>query len=145
LDVYPVSMIAAELTGIIERLKPWSVFLPFPGDLHLDHFAIHRAGLVACRPRSDFMVSEVLVYETLSETEWASGVSGFGFSPSLFINIERHMDKKMAALGCYQSQLRKFPHGRSFESVKTLAQFRGITAGFNFAEGFMVERMSIFE
>jgi len=38
----------------------------------------------------------------------------------------------------YETELRKFPHPRSIEGIKTLAARRGQSAGMKYAEGFMI-------
>lgn len=40
----------------------------------------------------------------------------------------------------YQKELRKFPHSRSLKAIESLARFRGVSSGVNFAEGFYLNR-----
>ena len=48
---------------------------------------------------------------------------------------------KIQALKCYDKEMRVYPHARSYEAIKSLAQFRGITVGVKYAEAFCVERV----
>ena len=49
----------------------------------------------------------------------------------------------MQAMKKYKSQLKKFPHSRSLESIKNLAQTRGASINVDYAESFIVVRMII--
>ena len=43
-------------------------------------------------------------------------------------------------LEAYKEELRSWPHPRSIKGVKSLAEWRGATAGYNAAEGFLLGR-----
>ena len=55
----------------------------------------------------------------------------------------RTLERKMAALACYESELRPFPHARSIEGVGALAKWRGATMGCAAAEAFDVIRQRV--
>ena len=57
-----------------------------------------------------------------------------------FIDIEKSFEKKMEALRCYESEMREYPHSRSYKSVEILARYRGSTVGCCLAEAFMLGR-----
>ena len=46
----------------------------------------------------------------------------------------------MDALYCYDDELRSYPHARSYKGVKSLAVFRGISVGLEYAEAFHLIR-----
>jgi len=48
LDTIPQADINAALCGVIEKVEPDTVFLPFAGDIHLDHRVIFESALVRC-------------------------------------------------------------------------------------------------
>ena len=48
--------------------------------------------------------------------------------------------RKLEALRCYGSEMRKAPHPRSYDGVRALAQLRGVQAGLAAAEAFGVVR-----
>jgi N-acetylglucosamine malate deacetylase 1 len=50
------------------------------------------------------------------------------------------LDIKLAALTCYEAESRIFPHSRSPEGLRILAQKRGIEAGLLAAEAFVITR-----
>ena len=140
LNSYPAYKISLEMGKIIEQITPRIVYLPYPGDMHKDHEAIYRSALVAIRPHTTANVSEVLCYETLSETEWTPCVGDKAFQPNVFIDIEAFLEKKLDAIRCFKSQLKDFPNPRSEEAIVALSKYRGATVHVKSAEAFSLER-----
>ena len=62
------------------------------------------------------------------------------FFPNLFISIEDTWEDKEEALKAYSEEMRLFPHTRSVEGIKNLAQARGNQVGYSYAEAFEVIR-----
>ena len=58
-----------------------------------------------------------------------------------FLDISKEFKNKINALKFYKKELRKYPHSRSTKGVETLARFRGISCGVNYAEGFYLNRL----
>ena len=65
------------------------------------------------------------------------------FSPSYFVDVSGFIGQKMEALGCYDQEMRDYPHARSFEALESLSRFRGSSVGLEAAEAFCVERLII--
>ena len=143
LDTIPHHELADGIKRVIMRVCPQMIFLPHGGDLHVDHRSVHLATLVAARPMNSCQVEQLLCYETLSETEWAPTVGDNTFIPTVFMNIENHLDQKLQAMTQYRSQLKESPHPRSLDNIRALARFRGGTVGFNAAEAFALVRQMI--
>jgi LmbE family N-acetylglucosaminyl deacetylase len=139
LNAFPEFKISLALGEIFQKIQPTHLYLPHPGDLHQDHKAIYRAGIVAARPLGDMILRNIYIYETLSETEWAP-MNEVGFRPNCFVDISRFFDKKIGAMNWYKSQLKDFPHSRSIKTIEALATLRGSTVGINRAEAFYIER-----
>ena len=59
-----------------------------------------------------------------------------------FVDISNMIDKKLAAIRCYKSQIDTVP-SRSPIACKALAQFRGSQNGFEYAEAFKIVRIAI--
>ena len=76
--------------------------------------------------------------ETLSETEFAPSIQKDSFVPNTFVDIAKHIDKKMQIMNIYKSEINKHPFPRSNKNIKALATFRGATCGFKYAESFML-------
>lgn len=140
LDTIPGYKLADAISGVIRSLQPNIVYLPHRGDIHADHLAVYQATLVAVRPINDCSVRQLLCYETLSETEWASPFGDEAFIPNVFIDITNYLERKLRAMVCYQSQLKQPPHPRSLQALESLARLRGATVSLPAAEAFMLVR-----
>ena len=140
LDVVSLLEIVKKIENIINDLQPNIIYTHYFGDLNIDHQITHKAVMTACRPQPDFCVKEIYSFETLSATHWQSSSMG-AFNPNYFVDVSDFMKKKMKALQCYDNEMRKAPHARSYESVENLAKFRGSLVGVNYAEAFLVERL----
>jgi len=123
----------------ISKIKPNIVFTHFNGDLNIDHQIVSNAVLIATRPVQNQSVKKIYAFETLSSTEWSFATKG-EFSPNFFVNISNFIKTKQKALSAYSSEMRKFPHPRSTKAVNALANVRGSTSGYRFAEAFKVIR-----
>ena len=132
--------INVEFCKTVKEVQPEIVFIPHYGDMHLDHRWVAEAAMVAVRPLEAPFVKKILAYETLSETEWNAPSVNNAFIPNVWVDISEELEIKIEAMKCYQSQLYKFPHPRSLEAIKALAQYRGSTVGVQAAEAFMLIR-----
>src|SRR3546814_15693698 len=75
------------------------MFVPFIGDVHLDHQLSFLSSLVAARPRGPLAPLRLYAYETLSETNWyAPGVTA-AFIPNVYIDISDYIARKLEAFG----------------------------------------------
>jgi LmbE family N-acetylglucosaminyl deacetylase len=140
LDAIPGHQISDAISRVIRRLSPQTLYLPHRGDIHADHRKVFDAALVAARPINRCSVKTILCYETLSETEWGYPSGADAFKPTVFVDISSHLERKLQALGCYQSQLLPAPHPRSLQAIAALACLRGSTVGVAAAEAFVLIR-----
>ncbi len=124
----------------ISRTTASIIYTHHGGDLNIDHAVAHRATLTACRPLPGSTVREIYAFETPSSTEWESIEQTGGFRPNHWVEITSSLDRKMAALDAYASEMRPFPHARSREAIEALARLRGCQAGVAAAEAFAVLR-----
>lgn len=143
LDSTPHRELNGRLRDVLVNIKPEIVFLPFGGDIHLDHQLVFLSGLVASRPHSGWYPRAVYAYETLSETNWNAPYVTAAFVPTTYFNIVGHLEKKLAAMEVFESQIRSFPHERSRQALEALAMLRGATIGVAAAEGFVLVRQVI--
>ena len=140
LDTVPHASLNAGLSEIVDEVQPEIAFLPFAGDLHMDHRLICASALVALRPDGAGSERAIYMYETPSETHWNDLGASSAFAPSTFMDVSHHIERKIEAMSAYRSQLRTFPHARSLEGMRGLATWRGATVGFAAAEAFMLVR-----
>jgi len=140
LDTVPQVDINAALHRVFEQVKPDTVYVPHPGDVHHDHRVMFESAMVCCRPTHAASPERILSYETVSETDWnAPGVTPV-FVPNCFVDISKFMDRKLEACAMYASQVRPAPHQRSREAIRALAVTRGHAMGMQHAEAFMFLR-----
>lgn len=121
----------------VREVAPDIVYTHHHGDLNVDHRIVYQAVRTAARPLPDAAIKAIYCFETLSSTEWSGSVDA-AFHPTRFVDITDHLDTKLAALACYDTEVRPFPHPRSIEAVTALARVRGSTAGCYAAEAFTV-------
>lgn len=127
----------------IKIFRPDIVYTHHAGDVNIDHVITHKAVVTACRPIADTSVKTILFFETLSSTEWQIASNETIFLPDYFVDIEKYLQKKIKALSFYQSEMRLFPHSRSYEGVEILAKWRGMQSGLHYAEAFSTGRIIV--
>ncbi len=124
----------------IQRWKPSIIYTHHCGDVNLDHQVVHHAVVTACRPQPGHCVETLLFFEVASSTEWQPPGSGAPFLPTWFVDVSKTLDRKIAALGAYEAEMRAWPHPRSLRAVEHQARWRGTSVGVDAAEAFMLGR-----
>lgn len=136
----PSHKISEAILKVINEVKADVVYVPFHGDVHIDHKVVFDASMVSLRPIGAHKVTAVYAYETLSETEWAAPFAQDAFIPNVWSDISPDLESKLEAMKCYRSQLKEFPHPRSLQGLTHLARLRGSTVGYHAAEAFVLIR-----
>ena len=114
-----------DLIVLRDKINPSLVLMPALKDIHQDHQVIAQEGLRA------FKRHTILSYEQ----PWNNIV----FETRQFIPLaERHIEKKVEALRCYQSQRHRKYLSEDF--IWSLARVRGTQIEGGFAEAFEVVR-----
>jgi LmbE family N-acetylglucosaminyl deacetylase len=140
LDTVPLLDVVKTVEDLVARLNPEIIYTHHPGDLNVDHGVVHRAVLTATRPMSGQCVREVYAFEVPSSTEWAFQRLEPSFRPNVFVDITDSLETKIAALACYDTETRAFPHPRSAEALRAIATRWGSVAGLQAAEAFELIR-----
>lgn len=140
LDTVPLLQVVKTVEDVIERLKPEVIYTHHPGDLNVDHGVIHRAVLTATRPMAGQPVREIYAFEVPSSTEWAFGGLQPVFRPNVFVDVASTIETKIAAMACYETETREFPHPRSPDALRAVARRWGSVAGCQAAEAFELVR-----
>ena len=136
LDTLCLVDIVTPLEEAVASLRPEIVYLQWGGDINKDHKLLFEAALVALRPM-ERSIREILAFDTVSSTEWGYPRN---FVPDTWIDVSAQVERKMAALACYASEMRAFPHPRSAESIRAKMTATGAQACLPAAEAFMTIR-----
>ena len=114
LDTMRLTEIIAPLENIVREVRPHLVYAQHGGDVNRDHHLLFQAILVATRP-TETCIEAVYAFDTASSTEWAFPRT---FVPDTWIDIAATLDAKLAAMACYESELRPYPHPRSLKALE---------------------------
>jgi LmbE family N-acetylglucosaminyl deacetylase/CheY-like chemotaxis protein len=121
-----------ETIGLIEarirELQPTVIYTHTLHDGHQDHRSVHRATIVASRG-----VPSLYCYQAPS--------TGIDFRPTKFVEIGEFMDRKVAAIDAYHSQVMKRPYLRE-SLLRATAEYWGRFAGYGLVEPLEVMRES---
>lgn len=138
MDKIPLSNIINEVAFILKKIEPNIIYIPNRSDIHSDHRVTFDA-VISCTKSFRFpSVKKVLMYETISETEFAPPLYENAFQPNAYCDISQHLEDKINILNLYKKELGTHPFPRSIDNVIALATFRGAIAGVKYAEAFMV-------
>lgn len=140
LDTMPMASLVVQIGAVFKAVEPNVVYLPYRGDAHTDHAAVFDA-TVACTKWFRYpSVRRVLIYETLSETDFNLNPDTGGFRPNVFVNVSRYIDRKVQIMKSFESEMGAFPFPRSERALRALAHLRGAASGFEASEAFMLIR-----
>ncbi|MBU2167320.1 MAG: PIG-L family deacetylase [Alphaproteobacteria bacterium] len=111
-----------------------------PGDVNMDHRQVFNSVMVVARPVPGAIIRTLATFFINSSTEWGAPHANGAFSPNLFVDVDRTIHQKLAALAAYEDELRPWPHPRSVEAVRARAQTVGSEVGVGHAEAFQLIR-----
>lgn len=119
------------LEEVVRRVDADMVYAHFGEDTHQDHRNVSRAVVPAARS-----VPNLLFFE---------GLSSQGFTPTVFVDIGRVVNLKLAALEAHGSQVAKtnIDTMSILDIARSAANFRGIQGRVTYAEGFVPGRYFI--
>jgi LmbE family N-acetylglucosaminyl deacetylase len=136
LDTFPMLKIVQAIEQVVEEVQPRIVYCQYGGDINYDHKVVFEAVLVATRPVLPH-IRAVYAFDTASSTEWGYPRS---FVPDTWVDIGATLERKLAAMACYASEVRPWPHPRSLEALRAKAAATGCQALMTAAEAFMTIR-----
>jgi LmbE family N-acetylglucosaminyl deacetylase len=114
----------------VDRIKPQIIYTHHFADINKDHRLAFESTVVVARKSS--FIKKILTYLISYQSDL--------FMPNVFVDISEYLQVKIEAIKAYKSELRKFPHPRSIESVTRQAKYTGAMIGKESAEGFMLIR-----
>lgn len=127
------------VSSFVEKYHPDTIFTHHHGDLNIDHQKTCEAVLTACRPVGDYCVKRIYAFETPSSTEWNYRYQE-PFCPNVFFDVTDTLEAKIRGMACYRTESASYPHPRSPEALRALAEHRGTNVGVEMAEGFELLR-----
>ncbi len=139
LDTVTLTDIIGPLEHVVRDVQPQVVYCQYGGDVNRDHEILFKALLVATRP-TEPAIQAVYAFDTASSTEWAFPRS---FAPDTWVDISQTLDQKIAAMACYESEVRPYPHPRSLDGLRHRAQAWGNQHCMDAAEVFMTVRRTV--
>jgi len=136
LDKYSLGEIINEISSYIKLIKPNIIYFNHNADVHSDHRISFNA-VYSCTKNFRFpFIEKLLLYETLSETEFAPSIECNTFTPNVFSDITKYLHKKLEIMKLYTTEQMEEPLPRSISTIEALARFRGSRIGVRYAEAF---------
>jgi LmbE family N-acetylglucosaminyl deacetylase len=130
-----------EISKIFMEVKPEVIYTLNRSDAHSDHRYLSDAVMACTKSFRYPFIKKVLMYECISETEFAPAFFEKVFIPNYFVDITDFIDKKLKIMRIFESELSDPPFPRSEENIKALARFRGSSVGCHYAEAFQVVKI----
>lgn len=138
LDKLDLGKIVASIGTEIDKIKPDVVYMMFQNDVHSDHRVAFSAVYSCLKSFRRPYIKRVLMFEALSETEFAVSNPANSFVPNVYVDITRFMEDKIRIMTLFKSEIMQVPYPRSLSSIKALGRYRGTRAGVEYAEAFML-------
>ena len=135
IDSLPVTDLIEKISDVYKKVEPEIIYMPFMYDVHTDHQTTAKAIHSTLKWFRYSHLKKVLMYETLSETEF-NFLGRTTFKPNVFIDISDYLEIKISTMKIFKSEMGKFPFPRSEKNIRSLASFRGSQSGFLAAEAF---------
>ncbi len=138
LDTVPRKRIVSSIANIFKKIKPEIIYLNNRSDIHSDHGVTFESAYSCTKNFRYPFIKKILMYETLSETEFTPALQETAFTPNVFVDISDYIDRKIEIMKIYKSEMLLFPLPRSSENIKALSLYRGSRVAVKYAESFML-------
>jgi len=137
IDTTLTSDIIGKIAEVHKKVEPEIIYMPFAYDVHTDHQLIAKAVQSTIKCFRYPFIQKVLMYETLSETDFNFVVAS-AFQPNVFVDISDYLSDKIETMKIYASELGEHPFPRSEKALRALATLRGSQSGYEAAEAFQL-------
>ena len=127
-----------KLSKIFTEIEPEIIYCLNRSDAHSDHRITFDAVMACTKSFRYPFIKQVLMYECISETEFAPQLPEKVFIPNYFVDISSFLEEKMNLMKIYESELGNHPFPRSLKNIEALASFRGASVGVEYAEAFQL-------
>jgi LmbE family N-acetylglucosaminyl deacetylase len=133
-----INTLIPKISAIFNEVRPEIVYVMNRSDAHSDHRITFDA-VAACTKSFRYpFVKRVLMYECISETEFAPALLEKVFQPNYFVDITNFFTEKINLMKIYDSELGQHPFPRSLRNIEALATYRGASVGVEYAEAFQL-------
>lgn len=130
-----------KISSIFNSVQPEIIYTLNRSDAHSDHRVLSQAVMASTKSFRHPYIKKVLMYECISETEFAPAFPENTFIPNYFVDVTDFLNEKIEIMKIYQSEIGQPPFPRSIENLTALATFRGSSSGCMFAEAFQVVKI----
>lgn len=127
-----------EISSVFSEIQPEIVYCLNRSDAHSDHRIVFDAVMACTKSFRYPYIKQILMYECISETEFAPVLAEKVFLPNYFVDITDFLDTKLDIMKIFESELGEHPFPRSLDNIKALAHFRGASVGVKYAEAFQL-------
>jgi LmbE family N-acetylglucosaminyl deacetylase len=134
-----------DISNIILEIKPQRIYTMNRSDAHSDHRVIFDAVMACTKSFRYPFIREVLMYECISETEFAPALPEKVFQPNCFVDVSYEMEEKIKIMDIFSSEMGEHPFPRSARNIRALGTFRGAMSGVEYAEAFQIIKSYRFE
>lgn len=141
LDSKSLTKLIPQISNIFKEIKPNIIYNLFIKDAHSDHRILSKAVFSNTKSFRHPYIEKVLMYECISETEFATQINENLFSPNYFVDISNYIDQKIEIMKIYESELEDHPFPRSIINIKSLSIIRGAMINVNNAEAFQAVKI----
>lgn len=116
----------------IKKINPDIIFSCWEHDTHQDHKTISNIIYSVTRKNN----VSLYMYEQMIP----GGINTNTFNPQLYVDISKHINKKLKAIKCYKSVFEKKNNTESyfFDSISGRSKFKGEIIGVKYAESFII-------
>ena len=137
IDTISISELITKISKVIYDIQPDILYIPNRSDVNSDHRIAFQA-IYPCTKNFRYpFIKSILMYETLSETEFSPPLAENSFIPNTFVDITDFIERKIEIMKLYETEIMPDPLPRSAHAIKGLAAFRGSRIGVRYAEAFM--------
>lgn len=128
---------------LIENIKPDIIFIPVPS-FHQEHKWVYECSIAATRTTKNADSPKSVIAYEYPPAGWGDSGSWSQSSGSIYVDISKHLERKISILGKHESQMSNVENSLiSLDAVRRLASFRGLESSVNYAELFYLLRSKI--
>lgn len=127
-----------KISEVFHEIEPEIIYCLNRSDAHSDHRITFDAVMACTKSFRYPFIKQVLMYECISETEFAPNLPEKVFIPNYFVDISKYIQEKIKVMKIYESEIGNHPFPRSLKNIEALATYRGASVGVEYAEAFQL-------